>query len=101
MLPHRWIAQLFLLQTLLYSILALVLYQNTGSYAKPLTTLRWIWGCVATVAAVILVLTTVLVLRQRAYELFLIMHIVMAVICLVGCWYHVYIGYENTFGYGT
>ncbi|KAI1117667.1 hypothetical protein F5Y14DRAFT_320230 [Nemania sp. NC0429] len=25
----------------------------------------------------------------------------MAVICVVGCWYHVYIGYENTSGYET
>jgi hypothetical protein len=85
MLLHRWIARLFLLQTLLHSTLALVLCQNTGSYAKSLTTLWWIWGCVATVAAVILVLTSMLVLRQRACELFLITHIVMAVICVVGC----------------
>jgi hypothetical protein len=39
MLLHRWIARLFLLQTLLHSIFALVLYQNTGSYAQSLTTL--------------------------------------------------------------
>jgi predicted ferric reductase len=51
--------------------------------------------------AVIIVLTSVLIIRQRAYELFLITHVVMAVITVVGCWYHVYIGYENTFGYET
>lgn len=101
MLLHRWIAWLFLLQTLLHSILALVLYRDTGSYATSLTTGWWIWGCVATVAAAIIVLTSVLALRQRVYELFLVTHIVMAVICVVGCWYHVYIGYENTFGYET
>ncbi|KAF6834202.1 ferric-chelate reductase [Colletotrichum musicola] len=101
MLLHRWIARLFLFQILLHSILALVLYQNTGSYATSLKIKWWIWGCVATVAAVIIVLTSALIIRQRAYELFLIMHIVMAVICVVGCWYHVYIGYENTFGYET
>lgn len=101
MLLHRWVARLFLLQTLLHSIIALVLYQNTGAYATSLITLWWIWGCVATVAAVIIVLTSALVIRQRAYELFLITHIVMAVICVVGCWYHVYVGYENTFGYET
>ncbi|KAF2265213.1 ferric-chelate reductase [Lojkania enalia] len=101
MLLHRWIARLFLIQTLLHSILALVLYQNTGSYGESLKKQWWIWGCVATVAAVIIVLASVLILRQRAYELFLITHIVMAVICVVGCWYHIYIGYENTFGYET
>jgi predicted ferric reductase len=101
LLLHQWIARLFLLQTLLHSILALVLYQHTGSYATSLKTGWWIWGCVATAAAVILVLSSVLVFRQRAYELFLITHVVMAVIVVVGCWYHVYIGYENTFGYET
>ncbi|KAH8898320.1 ferric-chelate reductase [Thozetella sp. PMI_491] len=101
MLLHRWIARFFLLHTLLHSIISLVLYQNTGSYATSLTTLWWIWGCVATVAAVIIMLTSVLFIRQRAYELFLITHVVMAVICVVGCWYHVWYGYENTFGYET
>ncbi|KAI1335636.1 ferric-chelate reductase [Xylariaceae sp. FL0016] len=101
LLLHRWIARLVLLQTLLHSIIALVLYQNTGSYASSLSTSWWIWGCVAAVTAVIVVLTSVFVLRQRAYELFLITHIVMAIICVVGCWYHVNIGYENCFGYET
>ncbi|KAJ4345626.1 uncharacterized protein N0V89_011760 [Didymosphaeria variabile] len=99
LLLHRWIARFFLLQTLLHSIIALVLYQNTGAYATSLPLLWWIWGCVATIAAVIIVLTSVLVMRQRAYELFLVTHIVMAVICVVGCWYHVWFGYENCFGY--
>ncbi|KAK4501565.1 hypothetical protein PRZ48_007374 [Zasmidium cellare] len=101
MVLHRWIARSFLLQTLLHSILALVLYTNTGSYSTSLKTGWWIWGCVATVAAVIIVLTSFLVIRQQAYELFLVTHVIMAVIVVVGCWYHVYIGYENTFGYET
>lgn len=101
MLLHRWVARLFLLQTLLHSIIAVVLYKNTGYYSSSLKTLWWIWGIVATVAVVIIVLSSALVFRQRAYELFLITHIVMAVICVVGCWYHVWYGYENTFGYET
>lgn len=101
MLLHRWVACLFLFQTLLHSILALVLYCNTGSYATSLVTEWWIWGCVATVAAVVLFLTSMLVVRKQAYELFLVTHIIMAVICVVGCWYHVWYGYYNTFGYET
>ena len=101
MLLHRWVARFFLLQTLLHSILALVLYVKDGSYATTLGTPLWIWGCVATVAAVIIILTSFLVLRQRAYELFLITHVVMAVICVVGCWYHVWYDDEGEFGYAT
>lgn len=101
MLLHRWVARLFLLQALLHSILAVVLYKNTGYYASSLKLGWWIWGIVATVAAVIIVLTSFLIIRQRAYELFLITHNVMAVILVVDCWYHIWIGYEGTFGYET
>lgn len=101
LLLHRWLARMFLFHTLLHSILALVGYSQKGSYAASLTTLWWIWGCVATVAAVIIVLTSVLFLRRRAYELFLVTHVIMSVICVVGCWYHLWYCYENTFGYET
>lgn len=101
MLLHRWLARLFLLQTLLHSIISLVLYQNDGYYVSTVGTPLWIWGCVGSVAAVIIVLTSVLILRQRAYELFLITHVVMAVICVVACWYHVWYDDEGCFGYAT
>ncbi|OAG34821.1 hypothetical protein AYO21_11035 [Fonsecaea monophora] len=101
MLLHRWVARLFLIQTLLHSILSLVLYQDDGHYSSTVDTPLWYWGCVGTVAAVIIILTSFLVIRQRAYELFLLTHIVMAVVCLVGCWYHVWADDEGDFGYET
>ena len=101
MLLHRWIARLFLFQVLLHSIISLVLYVDDGLYASELGTPLWIWGCVATVASVVIVLTSILVIRQRAYELFLITHIVLSVICIVGCWYHVWVVDEGDFGYET
>ncbi|KAI1360843.1 ferric-chelate reductase [Xylaria arbuscula] len=101
MLLHRWVARLFLFQTLLHSVFALVLYKNTGSYTTSSVTAWWIWGIVATIASVAIVLTSILIIRLKAYELFLITHIILAIICVVGCWYHVFIMYENTFGYET
>ena len=101
MLLHRWVARLFLFQVLLHSIIALVLYVDDGSYSSELGTQLWIWGCVATVASVIIVLTSFLVIRQRAYELFLITHVVLAVILVAGSWYHVWADDEGDFGYET
>ncbi|KIX93597.1 uncharacterized protein Z520_10775 [Fonsecaea multimorphosa CBS 102226] len=101
MLLHRWIARFFLLQTILHSILSLILYQNDGYYSSTVDTPLWYWGCVGTVAAVVIVLTSFLIIRQRAYELFLLTHIIMAVVCLVGCWYHVWADDEGDFGYET
>lgn len=101
LLLHRWIARIFLIQALLHSILALVLWVKTDQYAQTVSQPFWIWGCVATVAAVIIVLSSALVVRRRAYEAFLAAHIVLAVICIVGCWYHIEFEYDFTFGYET
>ena len=101
MLLHRWIARFFLLQTLLHSIISWVLYMDDGHYSKEVSMPLWYWGIVGTVAAVIIVLTSFLIIRQRAYELFLLTHIVMSVVCLVGCWYHVWVNDVGDFGYET
>ena len=92
---------MFLAQVLVHSILAPILYKDLGSYEETSMLNWWIWGIVATVAAVIVVLTSVALVRQRSYELFLVTHIVMAAICLIRCWYHVWYAYENTSGYQT
>lgn len=49
----------------------------------------------------IIILTSFLIFRQKAYELFLITHIVLAMICVVGSWYHVWYDDEGQFGYAT
>jgi hypothetical protein len=100
-LLHRWIARLFVFQVVLHSIVSLVLYVKDGSYAATLVTPLWIWGCVGTVATVIIPLASFLYFRQRQYELFLVTHIIISVICVVGTWYHVWADDEGDFGYET
>lgn len=55
LLIHRWVARLCLLQLVLHSILELVARVQNGSYPTELPKLYWVWGCVGTVAAVIMV----------------------------------------------
>lgn len=90
LLLHRWIARVFAVQAILHSILAVVLYKNEGSYNEDVSQPYWIWGIVATVCVVILTFGSGLYIRALAYESFLIVHIVLSVILIVGCWYHVY-----------
>ena len=42
---------------------------------------------------------SVLPIRHRWYEAFLIGHIIFSIITLVGCWYHVWYLYENLWGF--
>ena len=70
LLLHRWAARIFIFQALVHSITALALWIDTDEYTATSVKPFWIWGCVATVAAVIISLTSVLVIRRRRYELF-------------------------------
>ncbi|KIV87953.1 hypothetical protein PV10_09231 [Exophiala mesophila] len=48
----------------------------------------WYMGGMATVTMSFLLLFSSVWLRKRAYEIFLLIHIVMSVLTLVGLWYH-------------
>ena len=92
---HKWVARLFFVYSLVHTVVALPYFYKTDSKLP-----YWIWGAVAMVAMAIILLTSVLWVRQKAYEVFLATHVVMSVITLVGCWYHVYLWIGiGTYGY--
>jgi hypothetical protein len=90
MVLHRWMARVFAVQVILHSIIAVILYKAEGTYDAQVKAPYWIWGIVATLCVVILTFGSGLWLRKCAYESFLLMHIVLSVVLIVGCWYHAY-----------
>lgn len=96
LLLHRWVARIFALQVLLHSLLALPLY-----YPSEAKKDYWIWGAVATVAVMILLVASGLYVRVFVYEFFLITHILLSVFVIVGCWYHIKLWIGLTWGYET
>lgn len=101
LLLHRWIARIFGIQVIIHSIVALVLYIDTKAYPEEEKLPYWIWGAVATVAVSILLVGSGLYIRRLSYEFFLLTHIILAVIVIVGSWYHVEIRFERKWGYET
>ncbi|KAJ3524446.1 hypothetical protein NM208_g12058 [Fusarium decemcellulare] len=99
LLLHRWLGYWTILHSVLHSIMLLVYYKMFGDYSAELVQLYWIWGVVATVAAVIIWPTSLLVVRQKAYEVFLATHQVMALLFLIGYYYHIWYRYEYNWGY--
>ena len=99
---HRWVGRLFMVHVVVHSILALRIYsffENTD---------WWYWGVVGTVLTVAMVLGGGLYVRGWAYQVFLATHVVLAVLVIVGSWYHLlgwyaYLGRRiergNTLGY--
>jgi hypothetical protein len=99
LLLHRWVARIFAVQVILHSILALVLYKDTGMYPAEERQLYWIWGAVGTVAVCVMLVVSGLYVRRWSYEIFLVMHVLLAVFVVVGCWYHVELRFQRMFGY--
>ncbi|KAF5011799.1 hypothetical protein FDECE_2089 [Fusarium decemcellulare] len=99
LLLHRWLGYWTILHSVLHSIMLLVYYKMFGDYEAELVQLYWIWGIVATVAAVIIWPTSLLIVRQKAYEVFLATHQVMALLFLIGYYYHIWYRYEYNWGY--
>jgi hypothetical protein len=99
LLLHRWVARVFALQVVLHSLMALVLYKDTGAYPEEEKLEYWIWGAVGTVAVCVMLVGSALYVRRWSYEVFLVMHVVLAVFVVVGCWYHVELRFERKWGY--
>jgi hypothetical protein len=89
MLLHRWVARVFTLQVILHSILEFMLYKRQSKLDTEQKEPYWIWGIVATMACVIMVVVSSLWFRRKSYEIFLVMHIILAVFVIAGSWYHI------------
>ncbi|CZR47948.1 uncharacterized protein FPRO_13615 [Fusarium proliferatum ET1] len=87
---HRWVARLCALHAIVHSITLLAAYISLETYYTDVHKPYWIWGIVGTLCLVLLLVQSLLWLRRTSYEVFLILHIVLAVFVIVGCWYHVY-----------
>jgi hypothetical protein len=61
--------------------------------------LYWKWGIVSTVAACTLILFSLLTIRQKFYEFFIISHIVLSLLFLLGFYYHIWYVYTWSWGY--
>ncbi|KAL2073881.1 hypothetical protein VTL71DRAFT_11207 [Oculimacula yallundae] len=94
LLLHRWVARIFAIHVFLHTIIALPLYYPAQAKEE-----YWIWGAVATIAVMILTFASGLPVRRYSYESFLIMHFVLAVFVVVGCWYHIKYWIGLTWGY--
>lgn len=97
LLLHRWVARIFTLHVLVHSIGELWAYVDNGSYTENLVEPYWIYGCLATVACVALCIKSIF--RTWKYQLFLLLHILLAVLVLVGTWYHLILRFDYRWGY--
>ena len=99
---HRWASRVAILQAVVHSIVytADYCYYKDGNayYAEAVQPYFW-WGIIATTAMGLMTGLSALPLRMYAYELFLVIHIALAILSLLGSWLHVDIRFTKQWGY--
>lgn len=89
---HRWISRVAFLLIVAHAGAYSYFFDNR--YAMNMEENYMIWGAVSTVAGGLLLLQGMLYLRRNAYEWFHFIHIVLAVVFIMGAWIHIdYPGY--------
>ncbi|KAK4149021.1 fcd1ed96-f99e-4d28-9e70-49d2afc1fed5 [Chaetomidium leptoderma] len=101
---HRWTARLATVQAVVHSIVYTLAYFEPGyegaaAYAAKAAEPFYWWGIIATIALCLAAGFAFLPFRIRFYELFLVLHIVLVVLSLVGCWYHLVPHFGFDYGY--
>ncbi|KAF2687480.1 ferric reductase-like protein transmembrane component 4 [Lentithecium fluviatile CBS 122367] len=99
LLLHRWVAGVASIQAILHSILYLRLKLEAGTHAEESKLPYWYWGIIATLAMAILLPTSIMYFRQKAYELFLAWHVALSILTIVGCYYHILLRFAHQWGY--
>lgn len=99
LLLHRWLAFICTLQACLHSAFWLQMDVANKTHSSESKLGYWIWGAAATVAMSILLPTSILPIREKFYELFLVWHIAISVIIVVGCYLHMYLRFVHQWGY--
>ncbi|WVW80127.1 hypothetical protein I302_102102 [Kwoniella bestiolae CBS 10118] len=84
---HRWVARIAVLQAIVHS--AGYTWLERGYIAEEMKERYWWTGVIATIVMSLLIPFSVRPFREKFYELFLMIHIGLALVTLVTCWYHV------------
>ncbi|KAH6692727.1 ferric reductase NAD binding domain-containing protein [Plectosphaerella plurivora] len=88
---HRHIARVATMQAIIHSVSYTVFYYAAGdweSYFLEWKEAWWYLGAMATVAMSFLIFFSFRVFRHKTYEFFLLVHIALSVVTIVGLFYH-------------
>jgi predicted ferric reductase len=101
---HRWASRVATLQAVVHSIIYTISYfwspgGSAAVYRAEAAKPYYWWGIIATAALCLAIAFAILPIRLRYYECFLITHIVLVILALMGCWYHIDIRFSKKWGY--
>lgn len=93
---HKWIGRSMILDVCVHSIAYSYYAYLTGTFVMSWHEEYWIWGSIATVVMIQLLIWSFGFIRRNRYELFLYLHILFAILFFYGTWKHLLtIGWMN------
>ncbi|KAH8085341.1 ferric reductase like transmembrane component-domain-containing protein [Filobasidium floriforme] len=84
---HRWVGRVATVLAVIHSVAYAWIARS--HLARNLAKEYWYCGLIATVSMVLLIPLSIRSIRMAAYEVFLVVHIALALVCLVTMFYHV------------
>ncbi|WVW82351.1 hypothetical protein I302_104358 [Kwoniella bestiolae CBS 10118] len=100
-LLHKTVGIIVTLEVCIHSAIYLQIYLAKGveSYNLELKRPYWIMGVLATLCFSLILPLSIRMFRKRLYELFIILHISLAVLAVVGSWHHIVWRFDRQWGY--
>ncbi|KAI5951550.1 hypothetical protein KGF54_004624 [Candida jiufengensis] len=84
---HRHTARIMFSLVVVHAVTFTIVF--VPYWAETIKERYFYWGIIATVCGGVIMMQGMLYLRRRWYEIFLIVHILLAVFWVIGTWYHV------------
>ncbi|CAH2351127.1 ferric reductase transmembrane component 4 [[Candida] railenensis] len=86
---HKWVARVTFIEVVIHAAVWTKIFKLDNEMSEYYALNLMVWGAVATVAGGLSWILSILYLRRNWYEIFLLVHIILAVFFVVGTWYHV------------
>jgi len=85
---HRWIARTVWILVLLHAVFYVAFTASCSNYRERWMINKWRWANTAFVAASISIFLSSRYFRRKCHQLFVSSHQILAIIFVLGCWYH-------------
>lgn len=87
-LYHKWVGRTVIAEVIIHSVCYVLGAVSDHNYSQVSHRWIWIWGSLGTVASSIIAIQSISALRRRAYEIFLVLHIILSIIFTAAAWQH-------------
>lgn len=91
-LLHRWFGRIVMLESVAHTLAWFVSNASANGWSAAFSTAFRVqylmWGFISTAAMVVLCIQAASIFRHAYYEVFKLMHIALAILSVIGLWYH-------------